>query len=67
MRDYSLVKENDVAKISRTCNPDGSISEPQPIGFIQAFQLPNVFTYSIAFGFFKLVKQTILINSSLFL
>lgn len=31
-------------------------STPEPIGFIQAFMLPNVLNYAIAFGFFKLVN-----------
>ena len=30
--------------------------EPAPIGFIQAFLLPNVMNYAVAFGFFKLVN-----------
>lgn len=30
--------------------------EVAPIGFIQAFMLPNVMNYAIAFGFFKLVN-----------
>jgi hypothetical protein len=28
-----------------------------PIGFIQAFLLPNVMNYAVAFGFFKLVRN----------
>lgn len=28
-----------------------------PIGFIQAFLLPNVMNYAVAFGFFKLVRR----------
>ncbi len=31
-------------------------SAPEPIGFLQAFQLPNVLNYAVAFGFFKLVS-----------
>jgi hypothetical protein len=29
--------------------------EAEAIGFFQAFMLPNVMSYAIAFGFFKLV------------
>jgi hypothetical protein len=32
------------------------VEEKAPIGFIQAFLLPNVLNYAIAFGFFKLVS-----------
>lgn len=35
---------------------DGSApTDPSPIGFFEAFLLPNVLSYAIAFGFFKLV------------
>ena len=34
----------------------GAGEEAVAIGFIEAFQLPNVMSYSIAFGFFKLVN-----------
>jgi hypothetical protein len=30
-------------------------AEAEAIGFFQAFMLPNVMSYAIAFGFFKLV------------
>jgi hypothetical protein len=33
-----------------------STGEAAPIGFFQAFMLPNVLSYAIAFGFFKLVN-----------
>jgi hypothetical protein len=33
-----------------------------PIGFWQAFMLPNVLSYAIAFGFFKLVAPCARIN-----
>jgi sugar phosphate permease len=31
-------------------------AEPTPIGIVEAFQLPNVMGYAIAFGFFKLIN-----------
>jgi hypothetical protein len=31
-----------------------------PVGFFQAFMLPNVISYAAAFGFFKLVKRFLL-------
>ena len=31
-------------------------AEPSPIGIGQAFMLPNVMGYAIAFGFFKLIN-----------
>lgn len=33
-----------------------SASDAAPIGFLEAFALPNVMSYAIAFGFFKLVN-----------
>jgi len=33
-----------------------TVVEESPIGFIEAFMLPNVMGYAIAFGFFKLVN-----------
>ena len=32
--------------------------EAEAIGFFQAFMLPNVMSYAVAFGFFKLVSTT---------
>lgn len=40
-------------------------NEPQPIGFFEAFALPNVLSYSLAFGFFKLVSPLSLKNNPL--
>ena len=33
-----------------------SAVEPAPVGLVQAFMLPNVISYAVAFGFFKLVN-----------
>lgn len=45
---------------SRITTSEGTVrvveDTPAPIGFIQAFMLPNVMSYAIAFGFFKLVN-----------
>ena len=37
-------------------NPTVKVEEAEPIGFLQAFMLPNVLNYAVAFGFFKLVN-----------
>jgi len=37
-------------------NPTVKAEEAEPIGFLQAFMLPNVLNYAVAFGFFKLVN-----------
>lgn len=33
-----------------------SAQDTEAIGFFQAFMLPNVLNYAVAFGFFKLVS-----------
>ena len=37
----------------------GKAEDTSPIGFFQAFMLPNVISYAAAFGFFKLVRINI--------
>jgi sugar phosphate permease len=34
----------------------GEVADTRTVGFIEAFMLPNVMSYAIAFGFFKLVN-----------
>lgn len=54
--------ETEAAKATRIKNEatlasSGTVEAiPEPIGFVQAFLLPNVMSYAIAFGFFKLVN-----------
>lgn len=47
----------DAAKASRGASSSAGPEEPEAIGFFQAFMLPNVMSYAIAFGFFKLVRK----------
>ena len=47
--------ETDKSRERKAMN-GGVVTEAAPIGFIEAFRLPNVFSYAIAFGFFKLVN-----------
>ena len=49
-----IITEASAAKAVASASK-ASHAEPEPIGFIQAFMLPNVMSYAIAFGFFKLV------------
>jgi sugar phosphate permease len=44
-----------------------AITEPSAIGFFQAFMLPNVLSYAIAFGFFKLVNYAMFFQLPLIL
>lgn len=44
------------AKASAIARGEVAEEAPPPIGFFQAFMLPNVLSYAIAFGFFKLVN-----------
>eukprot|EP01036_Dinobryon_divergens_P032819 gene32818-42486_t len=53
--EFGVVTEASVAKAAASASKT-SQEEPAPIGFIQAFLLPNVMSYAIAFGFFKLVN-----------
>ena len=52
---YRIVTEASAAKAINSANNKPAAAEVEPIGFIQAFMLPNVMNYAIAFGFFKLV------------
>ena len=58
---YSIVTEAERAKAAAAAASKraGTYVEEstEPIGFFQAFMLPNVFNYAIAFGFFKLVSD----------
>lgn len=42
-------------------------AEPEAIGFFEAFALPNVMSYAIAFGFFKLVNYAMFFQLPLIL
>jgi len=53
--EFGVITEASVAKAAASANKT-SQEDPAPIGFIQAFLLPNVMSYAIAFGFFKLVN-----------
>jgi sugar phosphate permease len=44
-----------------------SVAETAPIGFVEAFLLPNVLSYAIAFGFFKLVNYAMFFQLPLIL
>lgn len=55
----NVLRVIDETKVIRnvSAKESGSSSEESaPVGFIQAFMLPNVMNYAIAFGFFKLVS-----------
>jgi hypothetical protein len=50
--------ETEASKQQKAAASRGAeVEGPAPIGFIQAFLLPNVMNYAVAFGFFKLVSQ----------
>ena len=51
-----IITESSAAKLTAEQTGISVEDAPPPIGFIQAFLLPNVLNYSIAFGFFKLVN-----------
>jgi hypothetical protein len=38
---------------------DGHVVEAKPIGFVEAFMIPNVAGYAMAFGFFKLTNYVL--------
>ncbi len=50
-----LPNKNSSSSTKSSRKESGKEAAPPPIGFLQAFQLPNVLNYAIAFGFFKLV------------
>ena len=57
--DAGIITEASKAQNIRKNNASSggpAVSEPEPIGFFQAFLLPNVLSYALAFGFFKLVN-----------
>ena len=54
---FSLVTEKSLkAAAAAASSGPGLVEESKAIGFIEAFMLPNVMSYAIAFGFFKLVN-----------
>jgi len=57
---YSIITEasvkSDAAKAAARRGDEPHAAEPPAIGFVEAFMLPNVMSYAIAFGFFKLVS-----------
>ena len=54
---FSIITEESERKnaAARPGGDQSANSEAEAIGFFQAFMLPNVMSYAIAFGFFKLV------------
>lgn len=48
--------KSDAAKAAARRGDEPHAAEPPAIGFVEAFMLPNVMSYAIAFGFFKLVS-----------
>jgi hypothetical protein len=49
--------ETDTSRATAAAKSRGVVEEgPAPVGFFQAFLLPNVLNYAVAFGFFKLVS-----------
>ena len=59
--------KSDAAKAAATRAGEAHAAEPEPIGFVQAFLLPNVMSYAIAFGFFKLVNYAMFFQLPLIL
>lgn len=51
-------KQKEAAEKGETVEDSG----PPPISYIQAFQIPMVAQYALAFGFFKLVNYTMFFN-----
>lgn len=55
------------SKLTSSGAPRAPAVEQEPIGFFQAFALPNVLNYAIAFGFFKLVNYAMFFQLPLIL
>jgi OPA family glycerol-3-phosphate transporter-like MFS transporter 1/2 len=53
---FSVITEKSKANAANAAAGKKQEAEPEPIGFMEAFQLPNVASYALAFGFFKLVS-----------
>jgi sugar phosphate permease len=64
---HSIVTINSNATIVTSSGVKKETTEPQPIGFFEAFQLPNVMSYALAFGFFKLVNYAMFFQLPLIL
>lgn len=59
---FRIITEKERERAAQNINgigDDGAVTPvaSAPIGFLQAFMLPNVLSYAIAFGFFKLVSK----------
>jgi hypothetical protein len=54
---FSVITEKSKANAANAAAGKKQEAEPEPIGFMEAFQLPNVASYALAFGFFKLVSE----------
>jgi sugar phosphate permease len=69
--DIGITKEGKIVEvqsaISKASSAGGGPVEHEPIGFFQAFALPNVLNYAIAFGFFKLVNYAMFFQLPLIL
>lgn len=59
-----VIREQTARQVANKTTP---AVEPEPIGFFQAFALPNVMSYAIAFGFFKLVNYAMFFQLPLIL
>lgn len=53
-----VITENSKANVVSSAGKSET-KQVEAIGFIEAFQLPNVMSYAIAFGFFKLVSYSL--------
>ena len=56
--DVGIVTEASKARAAKQASSAAGdvAAEPAPVGLVQAFMLPNVMSYAVAFGFFKLVN-----------
>ena len=57
--EIGIVTETSKAAAAKKAEADATgivAAEPAPVGLVQAFMLPNVMSYAVAFGFFKLVN-----------
>lgn len=62
-----IITEKSKATVLSPSGEKSEVAEAQPIGFIQAFMLPNVMSYALAFGFFKLVNYAMFFQLPLIL
>jgi sugar phosphate permease len=62
-----IITEKSKAKVVSATGVKSDADEVQPIGFLEAFALPNVMSYALAFGFFKLVNYAMFFQLPLIL